>query len=95
MFGRCKMLMIAGAIASVAFLFGQFAQDPASVHAEVRKSTARQTFKSGAARSEPVLREILATLIKIDGRLQRMEGVVLKAAEKDTTPALPTKVNRR
>ena len=95
MFGRFKMLTIAGAIASVAFLFGQYAQGPASVHAEVRESKPRKTFKSGAARSEPVLREILATLRKIDGRLQRIEGVVLKEAEKDTTPLLPEKVNRR
>ena len=95
MLGRFKMLMIAGAIASGAFLSGHFSQGPPSVHAEVRKSASRETFKSGAARSEPVLREILATLRKIDGRLQRIEGVVLKAAEKDTTQALPTKVDRR
>jgi hypothetical protein len=49
--------------------------------AEVRETTPRAAFQSGSERSETVLREIAATLKRMDGRWERIEKV---ATEKKT-----------
>jgi len=46
--------------------------------ADVRRTTPRAHFKSGAARSEKILREILAQLKKTDARLAKIEAFVVK-----------------
>lgn len=38
-------------------------------------------FKSGSERSLPILRDIESTLDRIDGRLERLEKLVAKAAQ--------------
>lgn len=42
-----------------------------------------EPFKSGSERSEVVLRDILGVLKKIDGRLERIESAILKAAKEE------------
>ena len=46
---------------------------PNAALGQVRKTTPREHFKSGGARSEAVLREIHTTLRSIDARLARIE----------------------
>ena len=47
-----------------------------SAEADVRRTAPRKSFKSGAARSEPILHEISATLLRIEARLERLEQTV-------------------
>ena len=57
----------------VGYLVGAAPRDTA-VQADVRRDqTKPQHFQSGAQRSEALLREISATLGKMDARLDRME----------------------
>lgn len=52
-----------------------------AANAEVRRTApAPQAFRSGAQRSEEVLREIAATLRSIDARLARVEATVGRLA---------------
>ena len=65
------------AIVVVGLSFAGMFQGMGAVQAEVRTSGAPAHFKSGAERSEIVLREIAATLKRIDARLERLEKKVL------------------
>ena len=49
-----------------------------SVQADVRRTKPRAHFKSGAARQETVLREILAQLKKTDARIAKIESFIDK-----------------
>ena len=51
------------------------------VWADTRQSPPREAFLSGGERSEAVLREILATLKQIDGRLERFERALREAEQ--------------
>ncbi len=46
--------------------------------AEVRRETSPEAFQSGGARSETVLKEISATLKKMDARLERIERAAIE-----------------
>ena len=67
-----------------AFATGSLLQPIASSDAQTRfgsvqPSPAPPTFESGSQRSLPVLQEILATLRRMDGRLERLETRMLEA----------------
>ncbi len=49
--------------------------------ADVRETPPRRAFQSGGARSEIVLKEMLAVLQRIDQRLERLEKHVVSQAE--------------
>lgn len=51
------------------------------VWADTRQSPPREAFLGGGERSEAVLREILATLKQIDGRLERFERALREAEQ--------------
>ena len=63
------------------FLTGNSWRQPSVAHAEVRRKPPRETFQSGGARSEVVLREIAATLKRIDSRMERIERVVTEKSK--------------
>jgi hypothetical protein len=63
------------------FLTGNSWRQPSVAHAEVRRKPPREAFQSGGARSEVVLREIAATLKRIESRMERIERVVTKKSK--------------
>jgi hypothetical protein len=82
-FGNCLaagLLVVAAAIWNL--------QSQGSVQAEVRERP-REAFKSGGERSEIVLREVLATLNRIDARLERFENAMRAAAQQPPPPQAP------
>ena len=60
---------------------GALAIPTSQAHPEIRKGTQTEGFKSGAERSEAVLKDILDTLNRLDGRLERIENALLKAVD--------------
>jgi hypothetical protein len=68
-------------------------QTQVSVQAEVRERP-RETFKSGGERSEIVLKEVLETLNRIDGRLERFENA-MRAAALEPRPTAPQAIPQR
>jgi hypothetical protein len=65
--------------AAVAFTAGSTLRPPRDAAADVRATPAPEAFKSGGERSELVLKEILTTIKTMDGRLKRIETVVVEA----------------
>jgi hypothetical protein len=61
-----------------------------TVGQEIRVSPQRETFLSGGARSEIILREIAETLKRIDARLERFEQALRDAEQRppEREPAL-------
>jgi hypothetical protein len=82
-FGNC---LAAGLLVVAAGLWNLQSQGP--VQAEVRERP-REAFKSGGERSEIVLREVLATLNRIDSRLERFENAMRAAAQQPLPPLAP------
>ena len=76
------------AIALVALL--AWPRGTPTIGQEIRVSPPRDTFLSGGARSEIVLREIADTLKRIDGRLERFEQALRDAEQRppEREPAL-------
>jgi hypothetical protein len=66
-------------VASLAFNAGTLLRGPRDASAEIRETPTPPAFKSGGERSEAVLREVLATLKTMDGRLKQIEEVMLEA----------------
>lgn len=83
-FGNC---LAAGLLVVAAGLWNLQSQGP--VQAEVRERP-REAFKSGGERSEIVLKEVLATLNRIDARLERFENAMRAAAQQPPRPQPPT-----
>jgi len=71
------------ALAGLAFLLAiAWPRETPTVGADIRESPPRETFLSGGARAEIVLREMAETLRRIDGRLERFEQALRDAAER-------------
>jgi hypothetical protein len=81
--GNC---LAAGLLVVAAALWNLQSQGP--VQAEVRERP-REAFKSGGERSEIVLKEVLATLNRIDARLERFENAMRAAAQQPLPPQVP------
>ncbi len=79
---RWHWLLVALVACAIGFSTAHVLWERPSIGADVRQSEPREAFKSGGARSEAVLREISATLKKIDSRLERIERSAAKLAEK-------------
>ena len=75
------------AIALVALL--AWPRGTPTIGQEIRTSPPRDTFLSGGARSEIILREMAETLKRIDGRLERFEQALRDAEQRpvDREPA--------
>jgi hypothetical protein len=70
------------------YVMGSSAGLPLTAEAEVREVTPPEAFKSGGARSEVVLKEIAATLQRMDARMVTIEkaaGVVLALDRKEVS----------
>lgn len=67
-------------VALAAFSAGALLRGTPPAAAEVRKQPAPKAFLSGSERSEAVLKEILAELKTMDGRLKHFEEVLDRAA---------------
>jgi hypothetical protein len=63
------------------FAAGLSLREAPSARADVTGESPRQQFMAGGERSEVVLREISATLKRIDARLERIERAALDAAK--------------
>ncbi|MBN1852757.1 MAG: hypothetical protein JW829_08530 [Pirellulales bacterium] len=53
---------------------------PSMADAEVRKGNEPVAFKSGGERSEAVLRDIVVILNRMDGRMAKIEEILVQAA---------------
>jgi hypothetical protein len=84
--GNC---LAAGLLVIVAAIWNLQGQGP--VQAEVRERP-REAFKSGGERSEIVLKEVLATLNRIDARLERFENAMRAAAQQPAPPSRPQSI---
>jgi hypothetical protein len=82
-------LVAATALVLAAVLWNLHSHGP--VQAEVRERP-REAFKSGGERSELVLREVLATLNRIDARLERFENAMRAAAQQPPPPSRPAAI---
>ena len=60
------------------FLAGTAAGPPPAARADVRRTQPREAFQAGSERNESVLREIAATLNRIDSRVERIEKSLSK-----------------
>ena len=74
---RVVGLMIAIA---AGFLAGSADRPGPRAVAEVRRTPPREAFQGGDERSEVVLREIAATLTRIESRVERIEKSLAKGA---------------
>ncbi len=81
LFGTWALLLLSVIAATV--VSDAVFQHDSKAHADVRITTPREPFKSGGARSEIVLRQILATLNRIDTRLERLETAVMAATKQE------------
>lgn len=64
------------------YIAGQSSLHTAPAQADVTELPRREAFMAGGERSELVLREISATIKKMDGRLENIErAIVVKPAE--------------
>ena len=54
--------------------------EPQTADAEVRKGKEQVTFQSGGARSEKILKEIAGIVARMDGRMAKIEGILVKAS---------------
>lgn len=62
------------------YLAGIGAAPSASIHAEVTEEPRREAFKAGGVLNEPILRDIAATLVRIESRVEKIEHSVVPAA---------------
>ncbi len=76
---RWKMLCLLLSGLGLGYLVGIASAPTASVRAEVTEEPRREAFKAGGVLNEPVLREIAATLKRIETRVEKIE--------KNTSPA--------
>ena len=71
-----------GLLVAASCCAGLLIRTPSVAHGDVRRVTPQTHFQSGAAHSEPVLREISATLKRMDARLAKIEKAALDAVNK-------------
>lgn len=75
------------------YLAGIAAAPSASARAEVTEEPRREAFKAGGVLNEPVLREINATLLRIETRVERIEKTIVPqtSTKPGTTKPVPVK----
>lgn len=61
---------------AIGYILGSHSGSEGVGHAEVRKPPQRKAFEAGSERNEKILREILAELKQIDGRIENLERSV-------------------
>lgn len=85
-------LLVVAVLLSVGYIAGQCAQET-KVQAEVRPGQPEpEHFRSGAQRSELLLKDISATLLKVDARLERMEKLATQLSlRNDRQPSPETR----
>ena len=81
--GRWRWALLTGLVVVAVVGAGFTLPGAAPANPDVRSQPPPQAFKSGGERSEIILREIAATLQRVDGRLKRIEEAVLTAAKKE------------
>ncbi len=64
--------LVAGGVI-VGYLAGLISSPALSVRAEVTETPRREAFKAAGAADEPILKEISATLKRIESRVERIE----------------------
>ena len=72
-----RLLMISLA-ATIGFAAGRLVEPTPEAAADTRRAPAREAFKSGGARSEAILKEISATLTRIEERVTSIEKAIPK-----------------
>ena len=77
----------------VGYLMGIAATPSTLVQAEVTEEPRREAFKAGGLGNEPILREIAATLVRIENRVERIEKTVVPptVGKTGTGKSVPTK----
>jgi hypothetical protein len=78
---RSVALLLVGI--GLGYLAGISATPTSTARADVTEEPRREAFKAGSLVNEPILREIAATLVRIENRVERIE--------KHVGPQLPTK----
>ncbi|MFN0195855.1 MAG: hypothetical protein ACKVT0_03875 [Planctomycetaceae bacterium] len=78
-----RQLSLAGVLLASGFIAGVVYQDQDSARADVRKGAPREAFLAGSERSEPHLKEISETLLRIEKQIgnveQRLNSMTPKA----------------
>lgn len=77
------------AIGLVAVLIGMPIGTWVSAVGEIRKTAPPEAFKAGDERNEVILREILAVMKRIDGRLERLEATASQWGPNEADRAPP------
>lgn len=80
--GKIRAAIVALMVLTAGYIIGNANSQPQATFADVRKTPPRAAFESGSERSETVLRDISATLKRIERRVERIEKSVT-APEKD------------
>ncbi len=74
---------LAGVFLAAGFIAGVMYHDQDSVRADVRKGPPREAFQAGSERSEPHMKEISETLLRIEKQIgnveQRLNSMIPKA----------------
>lgn len=91
---KWRLALLIGMVGMAGMGIGVMLPATAPANPSVHRSAPPEAFKSGSQLSVPVLREMAQTLQRIDGRLQRIEQAVLKAAA-DGQPSRPANSERR
>lgn len=78
---RWKSACLLLSVLALGYLMGVASAPSLVVRAEVTEEPRREAFKAGGVLNEPVLREISATLKRIETRVEKIE--------KNTTPLTP------
>jgi len=76
-----------GVSVAMVLLATNYLHGPTTAQGEVRETPRTETFLSGGARSEVVLREISETLKRIDSRLERFEKALRESAPENSNRA--------
>jgi hypothetical protein len=75
-FARLRSLQMLLVGLGIGYLAGLGASPSAAIRADVTEEPRREAFKAGGVLNEPVLREIAATLVRIETRVEKIERSV-------------------
>jgi hypothetical protein len=90
---RSVFLLLLGL--GLGYLAGMTAGPLSVVRADVTEEPRRESFKAGSVLNEPILREIAATLVRIETRVERIEkNMSPQAAVKAVTTHKQTSGNK-
>ncbi len=89
---RSTYLLLIGM--GLGYVAGIAATPSSTAQAEVTEEPRREAFKAGSVLNEPVLREIAATLVRIETRIERFEKHLAPQTPVKAAPGKSLPVNK-